>query len=167
SSRCTPADVHAAVTTRGGGPLLASRQASSSGSYDLTVGLEMKFSISRPAVRPTHTGGRRPRRERANAAIEDERAYGHVELEQERRIARVRKQLAQSWARARHGAAAGFHLSCTAEVPAASHVHQEAAVPPRGRKRRREGAGMAKEKDPAEIIGTIAQSIRVSQRGAR
>jgi hypothetical protein len=29
------------------------------------------------------------------------------------------------------------------------------------------GEGMAKEKDPAEIIKTIAQSIKVSQRGAR
>jgi hypothetical protein len=58
------------VTTRGGGPLLASRRAASSGSYDLTVGLEIEFSIFRPAVRPTHTGGRRPRRERANAEIE-------------------------------------------------------------------------------------------------
>lgn len=32
---------------------------------------------------------------------------------------------------------------------------------------KREGAGVAGEKDPAEIIETIAQSIRVSQRGAR
>ena len=32
---------------------------------------------------------------------------------------------------------------------------------------KREGADMASEKDPAEIIQTIAQSIRVSQRGAR
>lgn len=32
---------------------------------------------------------------------------------------------------------------------------------------KREGADVAGEKDPAEIIETIAQSIRVSQRGAR
>ena len=31
---------------------------------------------------------------------------------------------------------------------------------------KREGADMTREKDPAEIIETIAQSIRVSQRGA-
>jgi hypothetical protein len=32
---------------------------------------------------------------------------------------------------------------------------------------KREGADMTREKDPAEIVETIAQSIRVSQRGAR
>jgi hypothetical protein len=31
----------------------------------------------------------------------------------------------------------------------------------------REERDMAREKDPAEVIGTIAQSIKVSQRGAR
>lgn len=76
-----------------------------------------------------------------------------------------------------------FALSCTAAVSAASHDRQEAAQPLRGRGQRqavpgrdrrggyrqgkREEAGVAKEKDPAEIIETIAQSIRVSQRGAR
>jgi hypothetical protein len=35
------------------------------------------------------------------------------------------------------------------------------------RQGKREEAGVASEKDPAEIIETIAQSIRVSQRGAR
>src|SRR5580704_12000191 len=85
--------------------------------------------------------------------------------------------------RAGHGAAAGLPLSCTAAASAASHVSQEAAELLLGRELRRstpgrdrcgghrqgkrEGAGVAREKDPAEIIETIAQSIRVSQRGAR
>jgi hypothetical protein len=37
----------------------------------------------------------------------------------------------------------------------------------RRERHREEERGMTKEKDPAEIIQTIAQSIRVSQRGAR
>src|SRR6185312_11733344 len=49
--------------------------------------------------------------------------------------------------------APSVHCSCLCRVPC-----------PSGSGRERD---MAREKDPAEIIETIAQSIRVSQRGAR
>ena len=62
--------------------------------------------------------------------------------------------------------AAGLHLSWTADSPAASRFPQEAIAALEAGAPGEEW-DVAKDKDPAEIIQTIAQSIRVSQRGAR